>query len=189
MPASSRLEFFEKFSANNFALSDAEDKTSGLLNRGGIADLPLLRALLAIPQKSREQSFWEIMDSFVLLAYASLAASRILLQWLLSSLKFTLESEGYLFGTKKVIYMNYGSSTRSWKPWRWMRVDMVFSMRDIYVSSNRNPFTKFTSSSRSTELKDILLWNISQMTIKTIPITRIVISYTLKWGIPLWIWW
>ena len=25
--------------ANNFALSDAEDKTSGLLNRGGIADL------------------------------------------------------------------------------------------------------------------------------------------------------
>ena len=80
MPASSRLEFFEKFSANNFALSDAEDKTSGLLNRGGIADLPLLRALLAIPQKSREQSFWEIMDSFVLLAYASLAASRILLQ-------------------------------------------------------------------------------------------------------------
>ena len=80
MPASSRLEFFEKFSANNFALSDAEDKTSGLLNRGGIADLPLLRALLAIPQKSREPSFWEIMDSFVLLAYASLAASRILLQ-------------------------------------------------------------------------------------------------------------
>ena len=80
MPASSRLEFFEKFSVNNFALSDAEDKTSGLLNRGGIADLPLLRALLAIPQKSREPSFWKVMDSFVLLAYASLAASRILLQ-------------------------------------------------------------------------------------------------------------
>ena len=32
---SSRLEFLEKFSANNFALSDAEDNTSGLLNRGG----------------------------------------------------------------------------------------------------------------------------------------------------------
>ena len=39
-PESSRLEFFEEFSANNFALSGAED-TSGLLNRGGIADLPL----------------------------------------------------------------------------------------------------------------------------------------------------
>ena len=45
-------EFLEKFSANNFALSDAESSTSGLLNRGGIADLPLLRTLLAIHQKS-----------------------------------------------------------------------------------------------------------------------------------------
>ena len=48
IPESSRLEFFKKFSANNFALSDTEDKTSGLLNRGGIADLSLLRTLLAI---------------------------------------------------------------------------------------------------------------------------------------------
>ena len=47
-PDSSRLEFLVKFSANNFALSDAEDNTSGPLNRGGIADLPLLRTLLAI---------------------------------------------------------------------------------------------------------------------------------------------
>ena len=80
IPEPSRLEFLEKFSANNFALSDAEENTSGPLNRGGIADLPLLRTLLAIRQKSREPSFWEVMDSFVLLAYASLAASRTLLQ-------------------------------------------------------------------------------------------------------------
>ena len=72
---SSRLEFKEKFSANNFALSNAEDNTSGPLNRGGIADLPLLRTLLAICQKSREPSFWEAMDSFVVLAHASFAAS------------------------------------------------------------------------------------------------------------------
>ena len=80
MPQSSRLEFLEKFLVNNFALTDAEDSTSGLLSRGGIADLPLLRTVLAIHQKSRETSFWEVMDSFVLVAYASLAASRILLQ-------------------------------------------------------------------------------------------------------------
>ena len=67
-PESSRLEFKEKFSANNFASSDAEDNTPGPLNRGGIADLPLLRTLLAIRQTSREPSFWEVMDSFVLLA-------------------------------------------------------------------------------------------------------------------------
>ena len=30
IPKSSRLEFLEKFIANNFALSDAEDNTSGL---------------------------------------------------------------------------------------------------------------------------------------------------------------
>ena len=53
IPESSRLEFLEKFLANNFALSDAEDNTSGLLNRGGIADLPLLRTLLAIRQVTR----------------------------------------------------------------------------------------------------------------------------------------
>ena len=93
IPESSRLEFLENFSANNFALLDADDNTSAPLNRGGIADLPLLRTLLAIRQKSQEPSFWEVMDSFVLLAYASLAASRTLLQRLLACLNFTSDSE------------------------------------------------------------------------------------------------
>ena len=57
MPESSRLEFLEKFLANNFALSDAEDNTYRLLNRGGIADLSLLRTLLAICLKPQEPSF------------------------------------------------------------------------------------------------------------------------------------
>ena len=98
---SSRLEFKEKFSANNFALSDAEDNTSSRLNRGGITDLPLLRTLLAICQKSREPSFWEVMDSFVLLTYASLAASRTLFQRLLACLNFTLESEDFSLWYKR----------------------------------------------------------------------------------------
>ena len=78
-------------------MPNAEDNTYGPLNRGGIADLPLLRTLLAIRQKSREPSFWEVMDSFVLLAYASLAASRTLLQRLLACLNFTLDSEDLSF--------------------------------------------------------------------------------------------
>ena len=45
IPESSKLEVLENFSPNNFALSDAEDNTSGPLNTGGIADLPLLRTL------------------------------------------------------------------------------------------------------------------------------------------------
>ena len=100
IPESSRLEFFEKFLANNFALSDAEDNTSGLLNGEGIADLPLSRTLIAIFQKSREPSFWEVMDSFVLVAHASLATSRTLLQLLLACLNFTLDSED-LFSWQK----------------------------------------------------------------------------------------
>ena len=55
----------EKFSANNLSLSDAEDNT-----------------------------FWEPnFGSFVLLVYASLAASRTLLQGLQACLNFTLDTE------------------------------------------------------------------------------------------------
>ena len=35
-------------------------------------------------------------------------------------------------------------------------------MRDIYINSNLSPLKKFTSSSRSTEFKDILPWTISK---------------------------
>ena len=101
IPKSSRFEFLEKFLANNIALSDAEDNTSGLLNRGGIADLPLFRTLLTIRQKSKEPNFWEVMDSFVLLAYANLAASRTLLQRLLACLNFTLDSDDLFYWYKR----------------------------------------------------------------------------------------
>ena len=109
IPESSRLEFLEKFAANSFALSDAEGSTSGPLSRGGITGLPLLRTLFTntiqtlntIRLKSREPSFWEVMDSFVLLAYASLAASRTLLQRLLACLNFTLDSEDLSFWYKR----------------------------------------------------------------------------------------
>ena len=93
IPKSSRLEFLEKFPANNFVLSDTEDNTSGSLNRGGIPDLTFLRVILAICKKSREPSSWEVMGSFVLLAYASLTASKTLLRWLLAYLNFTIDSD------------------------------------------------------------------------------------------------
>ena len=62
IPDSSRLEFLEKYWASNFALLDAEDNLSRSLNRGGKADLLLLRTLLAICQKYQEPSFWEMMN-------------------------------------------------------------------------------------------------------------------------------
>ena len=120
IPESSRLEFFEKCSANNFGSSDAKDNTYGQLNRGGIADLPLLRTPLAIRQKSREPRFWEVSFvlkylSFVLLAYPSLADSRTLLQGLLACLNLYFRIRRFILleKTKKLISMNYGSSTSS----------------------------------------------------------------------------
>ena len=51
-------------------------------------------------------------------------------------------------------------------------------MRDTYINSNMNHLKKFSSSSRSTEFKVILPWNVIT---KTVPIsTRIVISDTMK---------
>ena len=67
-----------------------------------------------------------------------------------------------------------------------MRLDLIFSMRDIYINSNLNSLTKFTNSSRRTEPKDTLPWSIFQMITKAIPISMgIVISYRIKQGIPL----
>ena len=84
MPKSSIFEFLERFLANKFALSDAEYNLCGPLNRGGIySRFTIVERLLVTCQKSQEPSFWEVMDAFVLVAYASLAASRIHLQKLL----------------------------------------------------------------------------------------------------------
>ena len=107
IPESSRLEFLEKFLANSFALSYRKDNSSGLLNRGGIEDLPLLRTLLAISQKSWEPSFLEMIDFFVLKAYASLAASRTLSQRLLVYLHFILDWEDLFCWHKE----------EKWFPW------------------------------------------------------------------------
>ena len=41
--------------------------------------------------------------------------------------------------TKKVISMNYGSSTSCWKPWRWLRLDLILTMCNIYINSIMNP--------------------------------------------------
>ena len=156
---SSRLEFLEKVLANNFAFSNAEGNICILLNRGGIVDLPLLRTLLAICQMCQGPSFWEVINSFVLVAYASLAASTTLLQWLLACLNFILDSEDVFccYKWKKMFSMNYGSSTSCWKPWRWVRFDLILTMRSIYICSTLNSFTKFTSRCRSLSPMEHLL--------------------------------
>ena len=103
----------------------------------------------------------------------------------LSELYFRFRRLILLVQTKKVVSMNYGSSTSSWKPWRRKSLDLIFSVRDMYIISNLKVLTKFVICSRSSEFKDIITRNISHMITKTVTITkRIVISYTMKQGIP-----
>ena len=87
IPKSSRLELLGKFLVNNFCfiryrsqnLQTAEQRRNSRFN--------------FVVQKSREPSFWEVMDSFVLVAHSSLAGSRTLLQRLLACLYLTSDSE------------------------------------------------------------------------------------------------
>ena len=96
----------------------------------------------------------------------------------LSELYFRFRRFILFVQTKKVISMNYGSSASSWKPWRWVRLDLILLMRDIYINSNLDPLTKFTSSSRGTEFKDIIPRNTPRT---AVPIsTRMVISSVMK---------
>ena len=107
IPELSRLEFLEKFSANNFAFSDAEDNTSGPLNRGDIADLPLLRTLLAICQKSEEPSFWKVMNS-CFISISKFGSFKNPLAMITSLFKIYFRSRRFilLVQTKKVISMS-----------------------------------------------------------------------------------
>ena len=90
-----------------------------------------------------------------------------------------------LVKTKKVVPINYGSTASCSKPWIWVRLNLILTMRDIYINSSLILLIKIASSNRNTEFKDILPWDISQMITKTILISsRIVISFAMKLGIP-----
>ena len=71
------------------------------------------RTLLAIRQKSGEPSFWEVMDSFVLFAYASLAVSRTLLQQLLACLNFRVSDRCFKHGGAPQNLMGGGGGLKS----------------------------------------------------------------------------
>ena len=151
-------------------------------NRGGIADLHLLRTLLAIHQKSWEPIFSEVMDSFIVSMYKfhnfknPFATITNLPELYLRFRRFVLLVQT----TTKKRFLSTVSSTSCWKPWRWVRFNLIPTMRDLYINSNLKPLTKFICSSRSTEFKDMLAWNISQM------IMKCRIQGTFGASIPVW---
>ena len=107
IPESSRLESLVKFSANTFALSDAEDNTSGTLNRGGIADGNSPNVLRA-----------KLLESDGLFCFISIfnfgsSKNPFTIITSLPQLYFRFRRFILLVQMKKVISMNYGSSTSS----------------------------------------------------------------------------
>ena len=107
-----KIRVLEKFSANNFALLDAEDNTSGPLNRGGIADLPLLRTVLAICLKSQKPSFWEVMDTcFITICKFGSFKNPFATISSLSELYSRFRRFIPVVQTEKVISMDYNSCT------------------------------------------------------------------------------
>ena len=115
---SSRLEFLEKFSSNNFALLDAEVNFSGPLNKESIADLRLLRTLLPIRQMSWEIRLWKVMDPFVFnkSKFGSFMNSCAMITEL-SKLRFRCRRFTLLVQTKDMVSMRHGFYWCKRKTW------------------------------------------------------------------------
>ena len=124
-----------------------------------------------IPESSR----FEFLEMFSATNFVLSDAEAPLGSWIEEVSRFNL-----LLQMNKLISTNYYRSTSNWKPWRWVRLDLVLLMRDIYIKSSLNFLTKLTTSSRSTRLKDIFPWNISQRIMKTIPIYKL--SQAIWWS-------
>ena len=122
------------------------------------------------------------MGFFVLLAYASFAASKTLLRRLLAYLNLTLDSEDLFcwYKQKSWFLWTMAASQAAEKhadEWglTWNLRWVIYIYIYIYIKPNLKLLTKFTS--RSVAFKDIFQWSISQTITKTVPIsTRIVIN-------------
>ena len=76
----------------------------------------------------------------------------------------------------------------SWRPWRWVTLDYIITIRNTYTNFKLNPAIKFTSS---TEKPSFFIppWNISQIITKAdLFRTRIVLSYLMQQGNQFRIW-
>ena len=106
---SSISEFLQKILANNFGLSDAQDNKFGPLNRGGITDLPLLRTLLEIFQKSLTVRFLGSDRPFCLISICKFGSFKnpYIAITSLSEISFRFRRYILLVQTKRVISMNY----------------------------------------------------------------------------------
>ena len=150
---------------------------------------PLLRTLLAICQKSWEPSFWEVMNSFVLVAYASLAASRTLLRWLLACLNFTLENFFCWYKQKMLFLWNMAAAEAAEN--HGVKWGLTWYLQwGIYTS-----VPTWSHSQNSLTTAEPLILKISphgaplRWSQKPPQSAQEVISYKVKWGVLFWVYW
>ena len=72
-----------------------------------------------------------------------------------------------------------------WKPWRWLMLDLIFTMRDIYISSNFILLPKYSTKFKAPSLKMV---NISLTVNKTILLNVRTKSCVMKSSTILWVW-
>ena len=137
---------------SNFALSDAEDNTSKLFNGGGVGDLPEnnLSGSLKVFRAKLLGSDW----LFCFISKCKFGSFKNPFAMITSLSRLEFQKICSVGTNEKSDF--YGSSISSWKSWKWVRLDLIFTMWDLCINSNLETVTKFTSSSRSTEFKDIL---------------------------------
>ena len=150
------------------------------MNSGVIADLALLKTLLAICQKSWELRSREVID---FLCFSSICK---LVSFKNPSATITCMSE--LYKWKKLfcelLQQHKLLKTMEWGL-TWYLWWAIYTSIPTWTDSQNS-----LAAAEAPSLKISPPWNISQMITKTIPIsTRIVISYAMKWGILLWISW
>ena len=97
----SRLEFIKRFYQLQNTFIRCKRQHLQVVEQRKYNRFTFFENTISNTPKLREPGFREEMESFLLLAYASLAALRILLQGLLASLNFTLDSENLFFWYKR----------------------------------------------------------------------------------------
>ena len=127
-----------------------------------MVDLPLLRALLTIYQKTRVPSFWEVIDScFISISKFGSFKNPSAMITSLSELHFRLRRFILLLQTKERVSVSYGSRTSSWKSWKWVRLNWYLRW-GIYTSipirtHSQNSVTARKAPSLKISCQDIIL--------------------------------
>ena len=166
---------------------------SGSWTEKVIVDLSLLRTLSAIQQKPQQPSFWEVIDSFISLAYAILTVLRTLLQWLVACLIFRFRIFILMVQTKKKRFIwtvaaaqaaeNHGEE---WVLARYLWWGIYMSLQSEQLTNSlaaAETLLKIFKAHLRLPMRTqwLRLPHGSQMITKTIPISaRIVISYMMK---------